>query len=57
MAEKVSLKVRVQRFGTFLSMMVMPNIPALIAWGFITSLFLTPGGWIVSIFSTLGGIH
>lgn len=50
MAEKVSLKVKVQRFGTFLSMMVMPNIPALIAWGFITSLFLTPGGWIVSIF-------
>ncbi|MCL2114086.1 PTS transporter subunit EIIC [Lactococcus protaetiae] len=49
MTEKVSLKVKVQRFGTFLSMMVMPNIPALIAWGFITSLFLTPGGWIVAI--------
>lgn len=49
MTESVSLKVKVQRFGTFLSMMVMPNIPALIAWGFITSLFLTPGGWIVAI--------
>lgn len=48
--ETVTLKVRVQRFGTFLSMMVMPNIPALIAWGFFTSLFLTPGGWVVSIF-------
>ncbi|MDR0297143.1 MAG: PTS transporter subunit EIIC, partial [Streptococcaceae bacterium] len=49
MTETVSLKVRVQKFGTFLSNMIMPNIPALIAWGFITSLFLTPGGWIVSI--------
>lgn len=50
MTEKVSMKIRVQRFGTFLSMMVMPNIPALIAWGFLTSLFLTPGGWLVSLF-------
>ncbi len=46
MAEQVSLKVRVQKVGTFLSMMVMPNIPILIAWGFMTSIFLTPGGWI-----------
>ncbi|GAB2025598.1 PTS mannitol-specific transporter subunit IIBC [Lactovum odontotermitis] len=55
MAEKTSAKVKVQRFGTFLSMMIMPNIPALIAWGFITSLFLTPGGWIVSLWpNTIG---
>ncbi|MDR0199392.1 MAG: PTS sugar transporter subunit IIA [Streptococcaceae bacterium] len=46
MAETVSLKVRVQKIGTFLSGMVMPNIPILIAWGFMTSIFLTPGGWI-----------
>ena len=26
-------RVRVQKFGTFLSNMIMPNIPALIAWG------------------------
>ncbi len=36
-------RVRVQKFGTFLSGMVMPNLPAFIAWGFITSLFLDKG--------------
>jgi len=36
--------VYVQRFGTFLSGMVMPNIPAFIAWGLITALFI-PTGW------------
>jgi PTS system mannitol-specific IIC component len=34
----------VQRFGTFLSGMIMPNIPALIAWGIITAFFI-PDGW------------
>lgn len=33
MTEQVSFKVKVQKFGTFLSQMVMPNIPVLIAWG------------------------
>ena len=37
-------RVHVQRFGTFLSGMVMPNIPAFIAWGLITALFI-PTGW------------
>jgi len=36
--------VHVQRFGTFLSGMVMPNIPAFIAWGLITAFFI-PTGW------------
>ncbi|RUQ98904.1 PTS mannitol transporter subunit IICB [Labedella endophytica] len=36
-------RVAVQRFGTFLSGMIMPNIPALIAWGFITALFIPEG--------------
>ena len=36
--------MRVQRFGTFLSGMVMPNIPAFIAWGLITAFFI-PTGW------------
>jgi PTS system mannitol-specific IIC component len=40
-----SLRVRVQRFGSFLSGMVMPNIGAFIAWGLITALFI-PDGWI-----------
>lgn len=35
----------VQKFGRFLSGMVMPNIGAFIAWGFITALFI-PTGWI-----------
>ncbi|MFM2485888.1 PTS mannitol transporter subunit IICBA [Celerinatantimonas yamalensis] len=38
-------KVRIQHFGRFLSNMVMPNIGAFIAWGFITALFI-PTGWI-----------
>lgn len=33
----------VQRFGTFLSGMIMPNIGALIAWGLITALFIQVG--------------
>ncbi len=36
-------RVHVQRFGTFLSGMVMPNIPAFIAWGLITALFIETG--------------
>lgn len=42
---KSSMKAKVQKFGTFLSGMIMPNIAAIIAWGLITALFLTPGGW------------
>ncbi|WP_029330476.1 PTS mannitol transporter subunit IICB [Exiguobacterium oxidotolerans] len=38
------LRVQVQRFGSFLSGMVMPNIGAFIAWGIITALFI-PTGW------------
>lgn len=34
----------VQRFGGFLAGMVMPNIPAFIAWGLITAFFI-PTGW------------
>src|SRR3984893_12176812 len=37
-------RVAVQRFGRFLSVMVMPNIGAFIAWGLITALFI-PTGW------------
>lgn len=40
-----NLKVSVQRFGRFLSGMVMPNIGAFIAWGLITALFI-PTGWL-----------
>ena len=39
------MKNGVQRFGKFLSAMVMPNIGAFIAWGFITALFI-PDGWL-----------
>ncbi|MDO8336665.1 MAG: PTS mannitol transporter subunit IICB, partial [Microcella sp.] len=38
-----SARVRVQRFGTFLSGMIMPNIAAFIAWGFITAFFIQTG--------------
>jgi PTS system mannitol-specific IIC component len=43
-AQGPSLRVRVQRFGSFLSGMVMPNIGAFIAWGLITAIFI-PDGW------------
>lgn len=36
-------RVAVQKFGTFLSGMIMPNIAAFIAWGFITALFIEDG--------------
>jgi PTS system mannitol-specific IIC component len=38
-------RVHVQKFGTFLSNMVLPNIGAFIAWGLITALFI-PNGWL-----------
>ena len=40
-----SFKVRLQNFGTTLSNMVMPNIPALIAWGVLTALVI-PNGYL-----------
>jgi len=39
------MKERIQKFGRFLSGMVMPNIGAFIAWGLITALFI-PAGWL-----------
>ncbi|MDO5411351.1 MAG: PTS mannitol transporter subunit IICBA [Lachnospiraceae bacterium] len=39
------MKQKVQLFGRTLSAMVMPNIAAFIAWGFITALFIGDG-WI-----------
>ncbi len=40
-----SARVAVQKFGTFLSNMVLPNIGAFIAWGLITAIFIKVG-WI-----------
>jgi PTS system mannitol-specific IIC component len=37
------VKVGVQRFGTFLSGMILPNIAAFIAWGIITAFFIETG--------------
>ena len=36
-------RVGVQKFGTFISNMILPNIAAFIAWGLITSLFIATG--------------
>jgi len=41
--ERGGARVAVQKFGTFLSNMVMPNIAAFIAWGLLTALFIGPG--------------
>lgn len=40
---KNKFSVGVQKFGTFLSGMIMPNIPALIAWGLFTAFFIEKG--------------
>jgi PTS system mannitol-specific IIC component len=43
-APRTGARVHVQKFGTFLSNMIMPNIGAIIAWGLITAFFI-PVGW------------
>ena len=53
-APRTGARVHVQRFGTFLSNMVLPNIGAFIAWGLITALFIKTG-WITLIGDKLFG--
>ena len=43
----MSVRDGLSRFGKFLSGMVMPNIGAFIAWGFLTALFIDTG-WLPS---------
>jgi mannitol PTS system EIICBA or EIICB component len=43
--EKRIMRQQIQRFGSFMAAMVVPNIGALLAWGLITALFI-PTGWI-----------
>ena len=44
MKDSTGLRARLQRFGEFLTNMVLPNIGAFIAWGLLTALFI-PSGW------------
>jgi PTS system mannitol-specific IIC component len=39
------MRAKVQQVGAFLSGMIMPNIGAFLAWGFVAALF-TPNGWL-----------
>lgn len=41
------MREKLQKFGGFLSGMVIPNIAAIICWGFITAFFI-PTGWMPS---------
>ncbi len=43
--QKSATQQNIQKFGRFLSGMVMPNIGAFIAWGLITAFFI-PTGWV-----------
>ncbi|MEC2309290.1 PTS mannitol transporter subunit IICB [Bacillus atrophaeus] len=43
--QQAGMKVKIQRFGSYLSGMIMPNIGAFIAWGIITAIFI-PAGWL-----------
>ncbi|WP_430885378.1 PTS mannitol transporter subunit IICBA [Fusibacter sp. JL216-2] len=45
MSNQMGAHQKIQKFGRTMSGMVMPNIGAFIAWGFITALFI-PTGWI-----------
>ncbi|WP_028655091.1 PTS mannitol transporter subunit IICBA [Nocardioides sp. J54] len=47
-AQRTGVRVHVQKFGTSLSNMVMPNIGAFIAWGLITALFIEVG-WLAEL--------
>ncbi len=38
-----AVQVRLQRFGAFASSLIMPNLPAFLAWGIITTLFIAVG--------------
>lgn len=42
--KRKNFRAKTQAFGGFLTAMVIPNMPAFIAWGFITALFI-PTGW------------
>ncbi len=43
LSSQTSFKDKVQRFGRFISGMILPNIGAIIAWGLITVLFIGVG--------------
>ena len=43
-SENKGIRIRLQKFGSFLSGMIMPNILAFIAWGLLAALFI-PTGW------------
>ncbi len=47
-------RVAVQKFGTFLSGMIMPNIAAFIAWGLITALFIEKGPFPIDVIGGFG---
>ncbi|RYL89287.1 PTS mannitol transporter subunit IICBA [Sporolactobacillus sp. THM19-2] len=45
MSEGKGIKVKIQKFGNFLSSMILPNMAAFIAWGLATALFIPTGWW------------
>ncbi|MGZ0085919.1 PTS mannitol transporter subunit IICB [Caldibacillus thermoamylovorans] len=52
---ETGFRVKIQRFGGYLSGMIMPNIGAFIAWGLITALFIPTGWWPNETFAKLVG--
>ncbi|MEY8604533.1 PTS mannitol transporter subunit IICB [Staphylococcus nepalensis] len=53
--DKKGIGRKVQAFGSFLSSMIMPNIGAFIAWGFIAAIFIDGGWWPNKDLSELAG--
>jgi PTS system mannitol-specific IIC component len=48
-------RARIQRGGAFLAGMIMPNLGAFIAWGFLAALFI-PNGWVNQAARLWGGL-
>ena len=53
---RAGTRVQVQKFGTFLSNMVMPNIGAFVAWGLIFNLWLCLVGGVLVVAGIYGWI-
>ena len=53
-AKTSAAQEKMQKFGRFLSAMVMPNIGAFIAWGLLTALFI-PTGWLPNEYLAAAG--
>ena len=48
------MRQQIQRFGSFMAAMVVPNLGALLAWGLITALFIEKGPFPIAVIGGFG---